>query len=278
MANKKTTSAASKPTVQEKTTTKVTTVKAVESHTAKKQRSRGEFLRKLTSTPVLASALAEFVGAFLLTAIVLTQQNQPIAVLFGALGIVLLIGGLSGAHFNPIATVGAWTTKRIDSVRAVSYLIAQTLGAMLALVVLNAFIAQAPAVSAEAASLGQAGPTIFKAAAITANKEWALLYAELLGAMILGLAYASALRFKKDKAVSALTIAAGYFVALVVAGTVATYTSASVILNPVVAIAAEAINFKTVWPVAIYVLTSIVGGVLGFALYDLLKKAEEEKE
>jgi len=94
--------------------------------------------------------------------------------------------------------------------------------------------------------------------------------------MILGFAYASALRLGREKVVAAFTVGSGYFIALVVAGTVATYVSASVVLNPAASIALQALNFDNVWPIAIYVVASLVGGVLGFALHDLLRKAELE--
>jgi glycerol uptake facilitator-like aquaporin len=282
MANKKATSGTTKSTVIKPSTTKVTTVKAVESRVSGSRRSEenNSFLYKLTSTPLLAASLAEFVGTFLLTAIILTQQNQPIAVFFALVGITLAIGTLSGAHINPVATVGSWMTKHTSSVKAVAFLIAQVLGAMLALVVLNAFLSHAPATptASDMSAMGQSGPSLFKAAAIPKDKEWVLLFAELLGTTILGLGYAAAVRNARDKVTSALTVAGSYFTALVVAGTVATYVSASVVLNPAAAIAVEALNFNTVWPVAIYVFVSLLGGVIGFALYDLLLKAERNVE
>jgi aquaporin Z len=253
------------------TTTKVTTVKAVESRPTRSASARRlTFVSRFNRASLLPAAIAEFVGTFLLATVAVTQQNQPIALLFALLGIVLVVGGVSGAHLNPIATVGAWVTGKIRSPRAIAYLVAQVLGAMLALVVLNAFIGQAAEVTRQAAQMGQSTPTLFKAAAIPAGKEWTLLLAELLGTVILGLAYASALRVVRDKVAASLTIGAGYFLALVIAGTVATYVSASVILNPATAISLQALNFSSVWPVAVYVVTSLVGGVLGFALYDLL--------
>lgn len=276
MATKKAASNAKRTTAKaapakKPTTTKVTTVKAVEAQPSRSAASRRlSFMPRFNRGPLLPAAVAEFVGTFLLAAVVVTQQNQPIALLFALIGIVLVVGGMSGAHLNPVATVGAWVTRRINAVRAVSYLVAQVLGAMLALVILNAFISQAPEVSQQAAQFGQTAPTLFKAAAIPQGKEWTVLLAELLGTVILGFVYASMLRVVRDKVSAALTLGAGYFLALVIAGTAATYVGASVILNPAAAVSLQALNFSSVWPVAIYVVTSLVGGVLGFALHDLL--------
>jgi len=253
------------------TTTKVTTVKAVESRPSSVTSPRRlGWMPRLNRGPLLPAAVAEFVGTFLLATIVVTQQNQPLPLLFGAIGIVLIIGGISGAHINPIATVGAWVTRKINAMRAVAYLIAQVLGAMFALVVLNAFIGQAPDVSQEAAAFGQAAPQLFSAAVIPEGREWTLLLAELLGATILGFAYASMLRGLRDRVASALTLGSGYFLALVVAGTATSVISATAILNPATAISLQALSFTSVWPLAIYVITPLIGGVVGFAIYDLL--------
>jgi len=283
MANKKAASSTKKSTAKtsstkKPTTTKVTTVKAVESRPTERAAtaSRSSFVARFNRTPLLGAAIAEFVGTFLLAAVVVTQQNQPIAVLFALVGIVLVVGGLSGAHVNPAMTIGAWVTRKIDSTRAVAYLVAQVLGAMLALVVLNAFVGQAGEVSEQAAMMGQTAPELFKAAAIPEGKEWVLLAAELLGATVLGFAYASALRAKRDKIVSAFTIGAGFFTALVIGGTAATYVNASAILNPAAAISLQAVTFSTMWPIAIYVVTTALGAVIGFALFDLVRSAEDK--
>lgn len=282
MANKKAASSAAKAPVDTRSSQKttVTTVTAVSSHahSSKNSTVKRSFFYRLTSTVVLAESLAEFIGTFLLTAIVLTQQNQPIALLFAVVGLVLILGGMSGAHLNPAATIGAWVTRKIDSPRAVAYVVAQVLGAMLALVVLNAFISQAATPAGDMASLNQSSPSLYKAVAVPAGKEWTLLFAELIGTTILGIAYANSHRFKHDKITAAFTTGAGYFVALVVAGTVATYVQASVILNPAVSVSASALSTSTPWPVSIYIVTSVIGGVLGFAIYDLIKKAEKSTD
>jgi len=284
MANKKAASTAKKsaaktPVAKKQTTTKVTTVKAVDSRPTQQAAvaKRSPFLGRLNRMPLVIAAIAEFIGTFLLTSVIVTQQGQPIALFFAVIGIVLIIGGLSGAHVNPAMTIGAWVTRRMNATRAVTYLVAQVLGAMLAFVVLNAFVGQAPEVSSQAAMFGQTAPELFKAAAIPEGKEWAVLFAELIGATILAFAYASAMARGREKIVAAFTVASGIFLALIVAGTAATYVQASAVLNPAAAIALEAFrDLSTVWPIAIYVVVTSLGGVIGFALYDMLKSVEEE--
>ncbi len=215
---------------------------------------------------------AEFVGTFLLAAVVIAGQGQPIFVLFGLVGIVLLIGAVSGAHVNPAVTVGAWVTRRIGWLRAVGYILAQLLGAALAFVVLSAFINGAPEISAEAAAYGQAAPELFSAAAYAAyaGKEWFVFFAELLGAAILGFAIANTSRSLADRTASAFTAGLGIFIALMVAVSAAGYVAASSALNPALAIALQAYSWENLWPLAIYAFAPVLGAVIGFIGHDLL--------
>ncbi|MCA9338994.1 aquaporin, partial [Candidatus Saccharibacteria bacterium] len=85
----------------------------------------------------LGALLGEFIGTFILAAVVISVSGQPIFVLFALIAIVLAVGQLSGSHVNPAITFGAWVTHRITTLRALGYIVAQVLGAMLALVVLQ---------------------------------------------------------------------------------------------------------------------------------------------
>lgn len=266
MATKKATPAVKKSTakkpVKTAKVTKTTTVKAV---AAVKPSSL--FSSPLTRAPFVGALVAEFIGTFLLATSIIAGQGQPIIVLFAIAGVVLLVGTLSGAHLNPAMTLGAWVTRKITGLRAVGYIVAQFLGALAALGILNAFISGA-AQSAEASIYG--ATTLFQAAAIPAGKEWYVFFAELVGTLILGLAVASALRIKGDRVASALTVGFGIFVALLLAASAAAYVGGSAILNPAVALSLQALKIE-MWPLAIYVLAPIVGGVLGFILHDILR-------
>lgn len=273
MATKKTASTAKKATTKQsvsakpKTTTNVTTVKAVEARPATRRPSL-----RFNRSPLLGAAIAEFIGAFLLAAAFVAGQGQPIIILFALVGIVLIVGGLSGAHVNPLVTVGAWATKKITAKRALVYLAAQVLGAMLALVVLTNYVNAAPAASEESAMFGQSAASLFATSAVPGGKEWAVLFAELLGSVIFAFAFASALRDKRDSNSTAFAIGFGYFVALLVAGSAAVYVGGSAILNPAVAIATQAFNDADIWNIAIYALIPLLGGVIGFALSDILRQ------
>lgn len=283
MATKKAASpkkaAAAKPAAPKKQpTTKVTTVKAVEARPAYKAAAAtpgvGLFSR-LNKAPLIAALIAEFIGTFILaTALVGTAQNGPSAItaLFTLGGLVMVIGALSGAYLNPALTVAAWVSRRIGALRAIGFIVAQILGAMLALVLLNAYISSTG--SAESASMMQ--PQLFKAPNIAAGKEWYVFGSELIGTIIFGFAAAAATRFVVERTTAGLTVGFGYFTALLIAGSLASMAGATTVLNPAVAITLQAFNYANVWPVAIYGLASIIGAVIGFLLYDFLKSAEKQ--
>lgn len=279
MATKKAASSAKRSTAKKSSAakqTKVTTVRAVESQpvanaaTVNKRTARFSFSR----SPLVVALLAEFIGTFMLAAAILVSQGAPLVVLFGLAGIVLAIGAFSGAHVNPAITLGAWVTRRMSGLKALGYIAAQVLGAMLALVVINAFISAAP--NANSADIYGAGAQLFKAATLPEGKEWYIFFAEMLGATILGFAVANALSEVRERAAAALTVGLGIFVALMIAGQAATYLGATAILNPAVAVSLQAINFSSVWPLGVYVLGTALGGVIGFILYDLLRSSNKE--
>ena len=280
MATKKAASKAktAKKTVvkaQEKLTkTTESTVKSI------KKKDSESFSGAFTSPAFLATLVAEFIGTFLLAAGVVAGQGQPIIVLFLLTAIVLVIGNISGAHVNPLITVGAWATKKISSVRAVGYIIAQVLGAMLAFVVLNAFISQAPEVSAELQAYGQTAPTLFTASALPEGKEIVVLFTELIGSLVFAFTVASVTADKKKQEMAVASgIGGGLFVASLVGGSAASVVSATAILNPAVAISLQAFTVtgtNTVWAIAIYIGAALIGGIGGFALSSIVEKAREK--
>lgn len=279
MATKKAASTAKKSTVKKsivakQPTTKVTTIKAVESRpgrqvTAGQRKVRFSFSR----SSLLTALVAEFVGTFILAATIVAGQGQPIIVLFALTGVVLTIGALSGAYVNPALTIGGWLTRRLTGMRALGYIVAQVLGAMLALVVLNAFVSAAPAADL---TFGNNAPALFKAAELPAGKEWFVFFAEFLGTAVLGFAVANATRELKDRTAAAFTVGLGIFLGLMIAGSAAAFIGANAILNPAIAVSLQAINFSSMWPLGVYVLGTSLGAVVGFILYDLLRGSEKE--
>ena len=280
MATKK---AASKAKTAKKTAVKAKEklTKTTESTVKSIKKEEKVIAESFTSPAFLAALVAEFIGTFILAAgVVVAGQGQLIIVLFLLTAIVLTIGNISGAHVNPLITVGAWATKRISTIKAIGYIVAQVLGAMLAFVVLNAFISQAPEVSAEAQAYGQTQASLFTAYALPEGKELVVLFAELIGSLIFAFTVASVTSDKKKQDISVATgIGGGLFAALLIGGSAAAIVSASSILNPAVAISLQAFTVtgtNTVWAIAIYVGAALIGGIAGFALSSLVEKAKEK--
>ena len=91
--------------------------------------------------PMNQKLLAEFVGAFALIflgagAVIHTAGSNLIAMAFASgLAIAVMVsavGHVSGAHFNPAVTIGAWVTQKIDSKNALAYIVSQLAGAVAA--------------------------------------------------------------------------------------------------------------------------------------------------
>lgn len=280
MATKKAGSTAKKTTkkssVAKPSTTKVTTVKAVE--TPRPVVTSTRFNRPA----VLTALVAEFIGTFLLTAAYIITKGEPLYLGFTLIVIVLLVGTLSGAHVNPIHTVGAWVTRKMTSLRALGYIVAQFLGAIAALGLLTAFIGGAPHTdtNSQAAMLGQQAqtPELFKIAALTGGKEWFVFAAEFIGALVFSFAVATALREKRDRVAGAFTAGFGLFAAALIAGVAASYVSANAVINPAIALTVIDWGKLDLIVIGVYMIASLLGGVLGFALSDALRSDRAKDE
>lgn len=232
-------------------------------------------------TPFISALVAEFIGTFLIVISILTLQNSPLYVGFALIGVVLVVGGISGAHLNPAMTIGAWITRKMCSVCAISYIIAQVLGAAAAWLVLNAFLNNsAPAATDTFAS---SAPTLFHAATLVSGKEWCIFFAELLGSAILAFGFATALRtVKKDKVSAAITYGFATYIALLVSVSVTSMmltvsNTGLAFLNPAVALMANGLSWN-IWPIAIYVLAPVIGGVAGFIIQGFLQTQTADKK
>ncbi|MGL5317250.1 MAG: MIP family channel protein [Bacteroidales bacterium] len=61
-----------------------------------------------------------------------TAQVLAVAFAFGlaVIGMAYTIGGISGCHINPAITLGVWLSKRMNTTEALSYMVAQFIGAV----------------------------------------------------------------------------------------------------------------------------------------------------
>lgn len=74
----------------------------------------------------------EFVGVFFVT-VAISLIGNPIAIGLMLMAMIYLGGHISGAHFNPAITVACLVKNKLDMVEAAKYIVAQSLGAALAL-------------------------------------------------------------------------------------------------------------------------------------------------
>ena len=218
----------------------------------------------------LGAMLAELFGVFVLTTAVLVLQGNPIVAALTVLILVLMIGGLSGAHVNPAVTVGMWATRQISWQKAVGYLVAQILGAMLALVIVTNFLHGTMVTDQLTGS-----PTEAKVFKVTAASDYAKpFFAEAVGALIFGFGVASAWIGKKERGSFEYAFTVGG--ALLVGLFIATIGSSAVI-NPAVALGVGAYQSDKhmMWSFIAYGLAPLLGATIGMWLYRIMQTEDE---
>lgn len=98
----------------------------------------------------IAMIMAEFLGTALLTLAVLAVSKSTIGIPYFvaiAAGLVvatvtLTLGAVSGAHLNPIVTIGLWSVRKVKTIPAVVYIAAQLLGGIAAYYLFTYLIGQ----------------------------------------------------------------------------------------------------------------------------------------
>lgn len=194
----------------------------------------------------LASTLAEFLGtmALVMVAMVLSEITPvsyfvatSLAVALAA--VVVIFGVVSGAHVNPAVTFGMWTARRIGTLRAITYVVAQMLGGLAAWQLYQYLTDKA-----------------FPAQTVTFSTT--IWLAEAVGAFILVLGITAAISRAVDSLQWALAAGSAYFVGIIIAS-----TASAGFLNPAMALGMRSWN-------AAYVLGPLVGGLVAVNLYYLL--------
>ncbi len=202
----------------------------------------------------IAILVAEFFGTGALALVMLSVQHSSlpyqyfIAIAAGlSVGVMMLtMSGNGGGHFNPAVTIGMWTVRQIKTWAALSYIVAQMLGAWAAYYLYAYFIRT---------SLPP----------LTSEYDSHILVAEAVGALILSLAFAAAVYGKYSTSKMASTVSLGYVLAILVASSISFG-----IVNPAVALSMRAFTVfgSTGW--GTYALGPVLGAVIGFNLYALL--------
>ncbi|MGH7241014.1 MAG: aquaporin [Candidatus Saccharimonadales bacterium] len=198
----------------------------------------------------VAMLVAEFLGTAVLTLVVLAVQRSTIGIAyFVALAAGLAVaslsyvfGSASGAHFNPAVTIGAWTARRVKTLPAITYIVAQLLGAWAAYGIYTYFVNS---------SLQEIG----------GHATFRIFVAEGVGAFLFVFVWAAVAAQK----LSASLVGAGLTLGIVVASV------ASIgFVNPAVALGARAWDIWGSMGWATYVAGPVVGGLLGYNLYEFV--------
>jgi aquaporin Z len=201
-----------------------------------------QYLTRAKVVPVLG----EFLGTATLVLVALalseiTSVSYFVATSVAAtLGVVyMMFSGLSGAHVNPAITFGMWTARRVDTLRAVSYIVAQLLGGFVAWQLYEYF-------------------TDHDIQSRTANWDWRVLFAEAVGTLVLSMGFAAAITRGYTALEGGLTYATSLFAGIMIAA-----TAAAGFLNPAVALGLKSFDW-------VYILGPLVGALVGINLYTYL--------
>jgi aquaporin Z len=196
----------------------------------------------------VAALLAEFLGTATLTLLILSVQRSQLGLqYFVALGAGIALTLLtfafveySGGFFNPAITLGLWTARKLSSVAAVAYIIAQMVGALAARGLYSYFANT---------HLSAVGGT-FKVR---------ILIAEAVGTFVFSFIYSATIYKKYNSQTRAAFAGFAYTLGILLAS-----SAAIGLLNPAVALGINA------WVWGTYVLGPVVGAIIGINLYTLV--------
>ncbi len=189
------------------------------------------------------NALAEFLGTAILVMVALVlSETTGVSYFIGtsvalALGVVyMMFSRVSGAHVNPAVTFGMWTARRIATIPAISYIIAQLVGGIASWQLYQYFVGH-------------------QLARRASSWDWKVFVAEGVGALVLTMGFAAAVSRGLTALESALTYGFSLFVGVMIAA-----TASAGMLNPAVALGLRSFDW-------VYVLAPLAGGLVGINLY-----------
>jgi glycerol uptake facilitator protein len=196
----------------------------------------------------IAMLVAEFLGTGVLTLIVLAVSKSTIGLPYfvsiaAGLAVVmatLVLGGVSGAHLNPVITIGLWSVRRVKTVPAIVYIAAQFVGAAAAYYLFTYLV-------------GQSWDNT------TGTFEGKVLIAEAVGALVFSLGWAAVVYQRLEGAKAAAVIGISLMLGMMIAS-----AGLGLYINPAVALGARS------WVWSTYALGPVLGAIIGFNLYGLL--------
>lgn len=189
--------------------------------------------------------LVELLGTFGLTLAVALSLTGGLAVatpIVAALTLglfVYTIGPISGSHLNPAVTIGLWSIQQIKSTKAVGYILAQLIGALVALYLASIF---APA------------PSLVVSNALLVG------LAELIGAFFFVFGITAVVTGKVQKSLSGVVVGGSLLLGITLASVMS-----NGVLNPAVALGIGSFN-------VMYLVGPILGAVLGAWTFRFVSK------
>lgn len=199
----------------------------------------------------VATLLAEFFGTAILTLVVLGVQRSTIGIpYFVALAagltvavMLFALGRVSGAQLNPALTIGLWTARKIGTLRAVVYIVAQLLGAWAAYGLYQFFANQNLTV-------------------LTNHVDARVFVAEIVGTFIFAIGWAAATYRGMDGGLFASTAGIAFALGMIVAA-----IAGIGLINPALALGTRAWEIWSSVGWFNYILGPVVGAFVGVNLY-----------
>lgn len=273
-------------------TTRTVATNATDKKIAAPRRSRPNLAIKLNPNRLLA----ELVGTFILTMAVIAALSGKFTLSFFAtpdvaaqaaavgqtipsFGLMPFVAGLaltivvlatykiSGGILNPAITIGQMALRRQSVIEGIGYILAQVLGAMLALSVAKQLITVIDRTTGEMVALDPAN--LFSHAA-----TWPVFFGEMLGAFVFGFGVAAALAYRALP--RAVLFGGSFLIGIGVA-----LIAGAGILNPALAVGTGLIGFGegNLWALAgIYLGGSILGVLVGMAFHALLARGVSQED
>lgn len=189
----------------------------------------------------------EAFGTFALTLVVALSLAGSFPVSTPVLAVLVVglfvyaVGHISGSHINPAVTIGLWSIKKISSSETIKYIIAQFIGAGVAMFVFSQI------------------NNLLIPVTYPLSGSLAIALAELIGMLFYGFFIAAVVYEKTPSYLSGLIIAGGLLFGLALASLL----GSAGIINPAVAFGIGAYN-------PMYFLGPLIGSIFGMQIYRYL--------
>ena len=221
--------------------------------------------------------LAELLGTFVLTffgcgsAAVAGVDLGTLGIAFAfGLSIVAMayaIGNVSGCHINPAVSLGVYLTGRMNGKDLAGYIVAQTLGAIIAALVLAAVVSMSDFTSITATGLGANG---YGDASAVGLNVWGALLVEVILTAVFVLTVLGATDGEKTGVIAGLIIGLTLtFVHIMGIPLTGTSVNPARSFGPALVLGGQAL--AQVW---VFIVAPLVGAALAAGIYKYFKKAK----